>query len=94
MNVFNLLQFIAAHFREDNAKIMMCAQSGSTVDQWLKHWSTVLEVPGEKNSVSEHASLLVNSRNDMNTVRRPSDRDVNWRPPVQGQPSHVQIKDP
>ena len=28
------------------------------------------------------------------TVRRPSDRDVNWRPPVQGQSSPVQVKDP
>ena len=25
---------------------------------------------------------------------RPSDRDVNWRPPVQGQSSPVQVKDP
>ena len=28
------------------------------------------------------------------TVRRPSDRDINWRPPVQGQSSPVQVKDP
>ena len=28
------------------------------------------------------------------SVRRPSDRDVNWRPPVQGQSSPVQVKDP
>ena len=26
-------------------------------------------------------------------VRRPSDRDVNWRPPVQGQSFPVQVKD-
>ena len=42
----------------------------------------------------ENASLRVICRYDMNTVRRPSDRDVNWRPPVQGQPSPVQVKDP
>ena len=29
-----------------------------------------------------------------NTVHRPSDRDVNWRPSVQGQSSPVQVKDP
>ena len=28
-----------------------------------------------------------------NTVRRPSDRDVNWKHPVQGQSSPVQVKD-
>ena len=27
-------------------------------------------------------------------VRHPSDRDVNWRPPVQGQSFPVQVKDP
>ena len=27
-------------------------------------------------------------------VKCPSDRDVNWRPPVQGQSSPVQVKDP
>ena len=27
-------------------------------------------------------------------VRRPSDRDVYWRPPVQVQSSHVQVFDP
>ena len=34
------------------------------------------------------------SRDDMDTVRRPSDRDVNWRPPVQGESSPVQVKGP
>ena len=28
------------------------------------------------------------------TERRSLDRDVNWRPPVQGQSSPVQVKDP
>ena len=27
-------------------------------------------------------------------MRHPSDRDVNWRPSVQGQSSPVQVKDP
>ena len=32
--------------------------------------------------------------NYSDTVRRPSDRDINWRPPVQGQSPPVQVKDP
>ena len=43
---------------------------------------------------SEQASLHVICRNDMIRVRRPSDWDFNWRPPVQGQSSPVQVKDP
>ena len=30
----------------------------------------------------------------MKTVRRPSDRDVNWRLPVQGKSHPVQVKEP
>ena len=30
----------------------------------------------------------------MKTVCRPSDRDGNWRPPVQGKPHNVQVKEP
>ena len=56
------------------------------VAQWLAHWLLVLEVPGsipeadEKSLVSEHAPLRVIDRGDINTVRRPSDRDGNWSP--------------
>ena len=50
--------------------------------------------PGEENLVSEHASLHVICRNDMNTVRRPTDQDVNWRPPVQGQSPLCRLKNP
>ena len=50
--------------------------------------------PGKKNLVSEYASLRVICRDDMNTVRRPSDQDVNLRPPVQGQSPPVQVKEP
>ena len=61
---------------------------------------TVLEVPGsisaggEENLVFEHASLCIICRDDMNTVHRPSDRQVNWGPPMQGQSSPVRVKDP
>ena len=30
----------------------------------------------------------------MKTVCRPSDRDVDWRSPVQGKSHHVQVKEP
>ena len=30
----------------------------------------------------------------MKTVRRPADRDVKWRPPVQGKSHPVQVKEP
>ena len=33
-------------------------------------------------------------RNDMSTERRPSDRDVKWRPPVHGYPSLCRLKNP
>ena len=72
----------------------------SVVAQLLVHWPLVLEVPGliptagEENSVSEHASLGVICRDNMDTVRRPSDQDINWRSPVQGQLSPMQVKDP
>ena len=49
---------------------------------------------GEENLVSGHASLGVICRDVMNTVCRPSDRDVTWRPHVQGQSSPVQVNDP
>ena len=81
----------------------------SVVAQWLVHWPLVLGVPGsipgcsevpgslpassEETWVSKQASLHVFYKDDMNTVHRPSDRDVNWRPPVHGQSSFVQVKD-
>ena len=70
------------------------------VAQWLAHWPLVLDVPGlippvgEENLVSEHASFHIICMDDMNTVLRPSDQDLNWRPSVQGLSSPVQIKDP
>ena len=45
-------------------------------------------------SVSEHAFLHVISRHKMNTMCRPSDRDVNWKSPVQGKLYCVQFKEP
>ena len=33
-------------------------------------------------------------RHEMKTARRPSDRHVNWRPPVQGKSHPVQVKEP
>ena len=39
---------------------------------------------GKEFSVSEHAFLRVICRYDMKTMRRPSDRDVNWRQPLRG----------
>ena len=47
----------------------------------------------EEKLVSEHASLHVICRDDMNKVRCPSDWYVNWKAPVQGQSSPVQVKD-
>ena len=44
--------------------------------------------------VSKHAFLHVICRDDMKTVRRPSDRHVNWRPHVQGKSPPVQVKEP
>ena len=44
-------------------------------------------------SVSEHAFLYVICRHEMNTVCRPSDRDVNWRSLEQGKSHHLQVKD-
>ena len=32
-------------------------------------------------------------RHEMKTARRPSDRHVNWRPPVQAKSRHVQVKE-
>ena len=49
---------------------------------------------GKENLLSEHASLCVVCRDDMNRVCHPSEQNVNWRPPVQGQSSPVQVKDP
>ena len=47
----------------------------------------------EEKLVSEHAFLRVICRDDMNKVRCPSDCYVNWKAHVQGQSSHVQVKD-
>ena len=49
---------------------------------------------GEENLVSIHTSLCVSCRDDMNTVLRSSDRDVNWRPPMQEQSPPVQVEEP
>ena len=68
------------------------------VAQWLAHWPLELEVPGsipagrKENLVSEQASLRVFCRDDMKTVCHPSDQNLNWTPPVQGQSSPVQVK--
>ena len=42
-------------------------------------------------SVSEHTSLRVICGHDIKTVCLPSDRDVNWRPPVHGKSHPVQV---
>ena len=58
-----------------------------------------LEVPesipglGKEISMSKHAFLLVICRDNTKTVRRPSDRPVNWRSLVQGKSAHVQVKE-
>ena len=44
--------------------------------------------------MSEHVSLRVICRDDLTTVRRPSDRDVNSIPTVQGHSPSVQVKEP
>ena len=43
--------------------------------------------------MSEHAFLHVICRHEVKIVCRPSDRDVNWRVPVQGKSHHVQVKE-
>ena len=73
---------------------------GSEVAEWLAHWLLVLEVLGSI-PAGGNENLLVRTRfpschlqERHDTVCRPSDRDVNWRPPVQGQSSLVQVKNP
>ena len=44
-----------------------------------------------KQLVSKHAFLRVICREDTKTVRRPSDRVVNWRPHVQGKSLSMQV---
>ena len=43
-------------------------------------------------SVSEHAFLHVICRHNMKTACRPSDRDVNWRSPLQGKSTICRLK--
>ena len=72
---------------------------GSEVDEGLAHWLLLLEIPGSIPAGGEE-DLLVRTRfirvicRDDDTVRHPSDQDFNWSPPVQGQLSRVQVKDP
>ena len=47
-----------------------------------------------KISVSEHTFLSVIFRDNTKQVHRPSDRDINWRPPVQGESPPLQVKEP
>ena len=71
---------------------------GSEVAEWLAHWQIlVLEVPGSIPTGGEE-NLLVRTRFPScrlqelhDTMRRPSDRDVNWSPPLQGQSSPAQV---
>ena len=44
--------------------------------------------------MSEHAFSSVICRDDARKVHRPSDRDVNWKSPVQGKSPPVQVKEP
>ena len=44
--------------------------------------------------MSEHAFSSVICRDDTRYVHRPSDRDVNWMSPVQGESPLVQVKEP
>ena len=45
-------------------------------------------------SVSKHTVLSVICRDDTKQVCRPSDRDVNWMTPEQGESPPVQVKNP
>ena len=47
-----------------------------------------------KISESEHVFRNVISRDDTKSARRPFDRDVYWRPPVQEESSRVHVKGP
>ena len=47
-----------------------------------------------KISESEHVFRSAISRDDTKSARRPLDRDVYWRPPVQGESSPVHVKEP
>ena len=74
-------------------------QRGSEVAEWLAHWLLVLEVPGSiptarKICWSEHASLRVICRNDMTQCAVFWIGTLTGGPPVQGQSSLVQVKDP
>ena len=53
-----------------------------------------IPVAGKEKFMSKQASLRVICRDDMNTVHRPLDRDVNRRPPVQGHSPPMWVKEP
>ena len=61
--------------------------SFQTVSSAYKGLKTMGYCTKAENLVSELASLCVICREGMNTVRHPSDQDVNWRPP--GTPKFV-----
>ena len=44
--------------------------------------------------MSEHAFYSVICRDDTKSVCRSSDRDINWRPPVQGESPLCRLKNP
>ena len=66
--------------------VSCCHRNKGVVANWLAHWPLELEVlgsipcVGKGIPVSEHAFLRVICRDDMKTVRRPSDWDVNLSP--------------
>ena len=79
---------------------MLKGSSGSMVAycKWSLHWHLVLEVPGsipfgsEENLVVRSCFCSCYLQYDMN-VRCPSDWNDNWRLPLQGQSSPVQVKE-
>ena len=95
MYIFKIHEHIPERF------ISRYIKRGSRVlAECLAHWLLVLVVPGSIPAGGEE-KLLVRTRFPLchlqelhDTVRRPSDRDVNWRTPVQGQSSPVRVKDP
>ena len=84
--------------------ISKCAallEGGSAVAQWLAHWplkSGMGSLPVVWKFLCPNKlpfmSGMTGMTDDMNTVHSLSDPDVSWRPPVQGQSSPLQVKDP
>ena len=76
-------------------KIINTNYKKSVVAQWWAHWPLELKVPGSIPGLCKGIFGVQTRFHSCHLqVCRPSDRDVNWRPPVQGKSHPVQVKEP